>query len=47
MTIFFLTVALALDSQILKDKLVPISQYDQKPNLIISHNDTISTISQI
>ena len=34
-------VALALDSQILKDKLVPISQYDQKPNSIISHNNII------
>ncbi|PKK80194.1 5-formyltetrahydrofolate cyclo-ligase [Rhizophagus irregularis] len=35
------TIALALDSQILKDKLVPISQYDQKPDLIISYNKFI------
>ncbi|CAG8518860.1 15085_t:CDS:2 [Rhizophagus irregularis] len=35
------TIALALDSQILKDKLVPISQYDQKPDLIISYNNII------
>ncbi|CAI2178257.1 11603_t:CDS:2 [Funneliformis geosporum] len=36
------TIALVLESQILKDKLIPTTQYDQKPNLIISHNNIIS-----
>ncbi|GES94553.1 5-formyltetrahydrofolate cyclo-ligase isoform X1 [Rhizophagus clarus] len=35
------TIALALDSQILKDRSIPISQYDQKPDLIISYNNII------
>ncbi|CAG8532832.1 4520_t:CDS:2 [Ambispora leptoticha] len=37
------TIALALDSQITKDKIIPTTDFDQKPDLIVSSGQIISS----
>lgn len=37
------TVALALDAQILKDQIIPTTEFDQKPDFIISVGQIIRT----
>ncbi|CAG8591886.1 3753_t:CDS:2 [Ambispora gerdemannii] len=38
------TVALALDAQIIKDKIIPTTDFDQKPDLIVSSGQIIRPI---